>query len=138
MIRFPTWKWNLIRWLSFLLLSNCLQTKNENLYETDDWSQECLKHLFNKKIWLPDFVRWKNYNKIIFLKFQFQQRFFILIPLLLPIIDVLTDHIFAIFNALKYKSPALAAIGWALLWNLLFGPMLFGKSSILKFSVSKA
>ena len=49
-----------------------------------------------------------------------------LIPLMLPLIDVLTDHIFAIRNALETDSPAVASIGVALLLNLAFGPMIYG------------
>ena len=45
---------------------------------------------------------------------------------MLPIIDVLTDHIFAI-QSVTQASPAVAAIGCALLSNLILGPMLFGK-----------
>ena len=51
-----------------------------------------------------------------------------MIPLLLPIIDVLSDHIFAILNANLTESPAAAAVGCAQLFNLIFGPMLYGKS----------
>ena len=48
------------------------------------------------------------------------------IPLILPLVDVLTDHIFAIRNATETSSPAVAAIGVALLLNLAFGPMIYG------------
>ena len=46
----------------------------------------------------------------------------------MPIIDVFTDHIFAILNANENNSPAVAAVGFALLLNLVFGPMIFGKN----------
>ena len=39
----------------------------------------------------------------------------------------MTDHIFAI-QSVTQASPAVAAIGCALLSNLVFGPMLFGKN----------
>ena len=32
------------------------KTVNENMAKADNWSNECLEHLFNNKIWLPDFV----------------------------------------------------------------------------------
>ena len=41
--------------------------------------------------------------------------------------DVLTDHIFAI-QSVTQTSQAVEAIGCALLSNLVFGPMLFGKN----------
>lgn len=107
------------------------KTDNQNMNEGADWSQESLEYLFNNKIWLPNIVSHEIIRtKIILSIFKLQQRFFIVIPLLLPVIDVLTDHIFAILNAVKYESPAVAAIGWALLWNLLFGPMLFGNFTV--------
>ena len=49
-----------------------------------------------------------------------------LITLILPLIDVSTDHIFAIRNITKTSSPAVASIGFALLLNLIFGPMIYG------------
>ena len=49
------------------------------------------------------------------------------IPLLLPLIDIFTDHIFAFLNASQTNSQAVAAIGVALLFNLLFGPMIYGE-----------
>ena len=49
-----------------------------------------------------------------------------LITLILPLIDVLTDHIFAIRNVTKTGSPAVASIGVALLLNLAFGPIIYG------------
>ena len=70
-------------------------------------------------------VRFDNHYD--FFKFQLDRRFLILIPLILPIIDVLTDHIFAI-QSVTQTSQAVAAIGCALLSNLVFGPMLFGKN----------
>ena len=33
------------------------ENENENIDEVDDWSQDCLEYLFDKKIWLPGFVR---------------------------------------------------------------------------------
>ena len=104
------------------------QTQHGNLNEADDWSEECLEYLFDNKIWFPSFVRPKNSCKMIFkLNFKLKHRILILIPLLLPFIDVLTDHIFAIQNMIQNNSPAVAAVGCALLLNLVLGPMLFGK-----------
>ena len=54
-----------------------------------------------------------------------------MIPLFMPIIDVLTDHIFAILNVNESNSPAVAAVGFALILNLVFGPMIFGKQKKL-------
>ena len=56
-----------------------------------------------------------------------EKRYVILIPLLLPVIDILTDHIFAISNSTQ-STPAVAAVGCALLLNLVFGPMLYGEN----------
>ena len=49
------------------------------------------------------------------------------IPLSLPLIDVLTDHIFAILNATQPDSQAVNAIGVASLINLAIGPMIYGR-----------
>ena len=41
--------------------------------------------------------------------------------------DFLTDHIFAVTNAIsKNTSKATAAIGWAMIFNLILGPILTG------------
>ena len=49
------------------------------------------------------------------------------IPLLLPLIDILTDHIFAILNITQPDSQAVNAIGVASLINLALGPMIYGE-----------
>ena len=52
-----------------------ISTKNQtivdkNMVKTDDWSNECLEHLYNNKIWLPDFVRSEKIRtRINFFKF---------------------------------------------------------------------
>ena len=46
---------------------------------------------------------------------------------MLPVIDILTDNIFAILNT-NSAIPAIAAVGFASVLNLVFGPMIFGKS----------
>ena len=51
--------------------------------------------------------------------------------LLLPLIDVLTDHIFAFLNATQSSSQAVAAIGIASLLNLAFGPMMYGQKFVM-------
>ena len=110
------------------------QTKNEDIDQADDWTDECLEYFFNNKIWLPDFVRSESTaTEIISFNFKLQQRFLILIPLLLPVIDILTDFIFAILNTNQTDSPAAAAVGFALLVNVIFGPMLYGEMFIYKF-----
>ena len=50
-----------------------------------------------------------------------------MIPLLLPLIDVLTDHIFAFLNVTQTGSQAVAAVGFALLLNIIVGPILYGE-----------
>ena len=60
---------------------------------------------------------------------KLQKRFTTWIALLLPLLDVFTDHIFAFLNAIKVNSPAVAAIGVASLLNLAFGPMIYGKKN---------
>ena len=49
------------------------------------------------------------------------------IALVLPLVDVLTDHIFAFLNATSSQSRAVAVIGVASLFNLAFGPIIFGE-----------
>ena len=49
-----------------------------------------------------------------------------LIALILPLVDVLTDHIFAFLNATGSGSRAVAVIGVASLFNLAFGPIIYG------------
>ena len=103
------------------------RTQNEDIDQADDWTDECLEYFFNNKIWLPDFVRSESFaTKIINFNIKLQQRYLILIPLLLPVIDILTDYIFAILNTNQTNSPAAAALGFALLMNIIFGPMLYG------------
>ena len=53
-----------------------------------------------------------------------------MISLLLPFIDVLTDHIFAIQNMIQNNSPAVEAVGCALLNYLILGPMLFSNFNL--------
>ena len=50
-----------------------------------------------------------------------------LIALVLPLIDVFTDHIFAFLNATGSESRAVAVIGVASLFNLALGPILYGE-----------
>ena len=47
--------------------------------------------------------------------------------LVLPLVDVLTDHIFAFLNATGSNSRAVAVIGVASLFNLAFGPIIYGE-----------
>ena len=54
---------------------------------------------------------------------------------MLPVIDILTDNIFAILNT-NSSIPAIAAVGFASVLNLVFGPMLFGKSKRNSQSIS--
>ena len=112
----------------------------------DDWSQDCLEYLYNNKIFFPGFVRYyKSFRTFFVRKFvenlsafksrvktsifniKLQKRHTVWIPLLLPLIDIFTDHIFAFLNASKTNSQAVAAIGVALLFNLFFGPMIYGE-----------
>ena len=109
------------------------QTENETIDQDDIWTDECLEYLFNNKIWLPDFVRSEQTaSETNIFNFKLQQRYLILIPLLLPVIDILTDYIFAILNTNQTNSPAAAALGFALLMNIIFGPMLYGQRIIVE------
>ena len=67
----------------------------------------------------------KNFN------IKLQTKFTTWIALLLPLIDVFTDHVFGFLNAIKINSPAVAAIGVASLINLAFGPMIYGEENYL-------
>ena len=62
---------------------------------------------------------------------KLQKRLTTWIALCLPLLDVFTDHIFAFLNAIKMNSPAVAAIGVASLFNLAFGPMIYGKKNFM-------
>ena len=48
------------------MLKKCPQSDNEKMYKADDWSDECLEYLYNRKIWLPGFVRTKTNLTVIF------------------------------------------------------------------------
>ena len=58
---------------------------------------------------------------------KLQKRWTMWFPLILPLIDVITDHLFAINNTTKADSQAVNAIGVAALFNLALGPMIYGK-----------
>ena len=66
--------------------------------------------------------------KILILSIQKQKHFLILIPFLLPLIDFVTDHIFAISTArIVNDSSATSAVAWAMIFNLWLGPILSGE-----------
>ena len=49
---------------------------------------------------------------------------------MLPLIDVLTDIIFAFLNVMNVNSQAVAAVGFASLLNVIVGPILYGEEPL--------
>ena len=49
--------------------------------------------------------------------------------MLLPFIDGILDHVNAIINVRRENLPVTKGVGWALILNLIFGPLVSGKKS---------
>ena len=61
--------------------------------------------------------------------FQIVRYNIIVIYLLLPFIDGILDHVNAIINVRRENLPVTKGVGWALILNLIFGPLVSGKKS---------
>ena len=58
--------------------------------------------------------------------FQIVRYNIIVIYLLLPFIDGILDHVNAIINVRRENLPVTKGVGWALILNLTFGPLVSG------------